>query len=580
MSASRLGAACVRPWCFLGPRVRRRPWGSVAGAERGGLIQRWRQGAAEAVPVVAASAVLALCLGQLLIHPVVALANNGDFDRLLAMIGLRTTGAPYAAPYAWVHYTVGPTHAPGGSYLTSYLGVAGLMSAIAHLFGGFDTRILATFLALVLAALVYVIVKSLPGQWTRVATGTVLLTGLCDSRVVAYLDSWYDEPWSLLLLLGLTAWLLHNRGARTVSRRGLLVLMVIAILLMTSKVQNVVLAVPIIGTIVILARERDQGSVSRRLGRIVVPSLLLVAVAVGFMAAQSGVYAGENHYDLIFDDLLLRVHDPAATLESLGLPASMKSYVGTNAYGTRTYGRPSGIDTPEFRRFESGDPTTRLGLYYATHPLVAAEEVARGLRAGWKADLPYLGYRTPSSGDRPWAGACEPCAYSTATAAVSAGGVPLTLVVYSGALVLAAMARRRSLPGPADALLCLCAISAVALLAAVFGEGNYEEVKHLYLFYASNIILLAISCGVVAHMTVEWWESRRLSADSGTDSSTPISKLAAVRDRSVWRRRSWRTDKGSSSERPGRRRKHRRPRLPLRSSRHSWAGLTSRSRSR
>ena len=454
----------------------------------------------EVVPVLAAVATLALCLRQLLVHPVVALANNGDFDRLLAMIGLRTTGPAYAAPYAWLHYAVGHTHAPGGRYLTSYLGVAWLMSALAHLFGGFDITSLAACLTVVVAALVYLLVKAIPGHGARLAAGAVLVIGLCDSRLVAYLDSWYDEPWSLLLVMGVATWLLYNRGSRIVSHRWLAVLMVIAVLLVTSKVQNVVLVVPIVATVFITTGGRDRRGLRGRLWHTGAATLLLGLIAVSFVAAQSKVYASENHYDLIFSDLVLRVHDPSAALKSLGLPASMNSYVGTNAYGTSGYGKPSGIDTPEFKHFESSDPTLRLGLYYATHPAVTAEELARGLRAGWHADLPYLGYRTASSGAPPWSGACEPCAYSTATATVSSAGIPLTAALYGGALFLARLARRRSLPGPADALTCLCAISAVALFAAVFGEGNYEEIKHLYLFYTTNIILLAISSAVASNL--------------------------------------------------------------------------------
>jgi hypothetical protein len=468
--------------------------------------------AEEAGPVLAALTTLALCLGQVLIRPVVALANNGDFDRLLAMIGLRTTGPAYAAPYAWLHYTVGNTHAPGGTYLTSYLGVAWPMSALGHLFGGFDITFLAACLTVGLAALVYLVVTAIPGPGPRLATGAVLVIGLCDSRLVAYLDSWYDEPWSLLLMLGLTAWLLHNGGSRTVSHRWLAVLIVIAGLLVTSKVQNVVLVVPIAATIFIAARRRDGRPLRSRLRQAVAPCLLLGVIAGSFVAAQSPVYARENHYDLIFADLLLRVHDPAAALKSLGLPESMKSYAGTNAYGTSGYGKPSGIDTPAFKRFESSDPTLRLGLFYATHPAVASKELARGLRAGWQADLPYLGYRTASSGARPWSGACEPCLYSTATAAVSPSGIPLTIVLYGGALFLARLARRKSLPGPADALTCLCAISAMSLFAAVFGEGNYEEIKHLYLFYTTNIIMLAISSGVASNLILT-----RLATPRGGD---------------------------------------------------------------
>ena len=82
------------------------------------------------------------------------------------------------------------------------------------------------------------------------------------------------------------------------------------------------------------------------------------------------------------------------------------------------------------------------------------------------------------------------------TGAASPGGVPLTIALYGGALGLAVVARRRSLIGAADALVCLCAISATALLAAVFGEGHYEETKHLYLFYTTNLTVIGLGLAV------------------------------------------------------------------------------------
>jgi hypothetical protein len=444
--------------------------------------------------LLAASTLLALVLAQVLFRPVVALANNGDFDRLLAMVGLRSTGPGFALPFAWLHYTVGHTHAPGGTYITSYLGMAWLMSALAHLLPGghFDSRILAAVLAVLLAAVVYLLVKSIPGQVARLGAGIVLVIGLSDSRLVAYLDSWYDEPWSLLLLLGLTTWLLHNRGKRAVPRRSLIVPMALSVLLITTKSQDAMLVVPIAGTIIVLSRAGGQRSLAHRLLVGAVPCLFLLATAVTFVASQSAVYASESRYDLIFDDVLIHVHDPADTLRSLGLPTYMTVYAGSNAYQTGT-----GYHTPAYQRFDAGDPAERLALYFVTHPAVAAEAVGRGQQAGWQAHLPYLGYRTYAPGTA-WADACEPCAYSTAAATASGGGVPLTIALYGAALLLAALARRRSRAGIADALVWLCAISATALLTGVFGEGRYEEVKHLYLFYISNLLLLSL--GFVASL--------------------------------------------------------------------------------
>lgn len=305
---------------------------------------------------------------------------------------------------------------------------------------------------------------------------------------------------------------------RNIPRRRLAVFIVVAALLITAKTQDAVLVMPVIAAVVVLAR-RPGRSLSNRLRPALLPCLLLVAVAVGFFAAQSPVYASESRYDLIFDDLLLHVQHPAATLEDLGLPAAMKTYAGTNAYQPG-----SGYHSAAFTRFDASDPTARLALYYATHPAVAAGELARGIQAGWQADLPYLGYRTKSSGAPRWASGCGPCLYSDLTATASPSGVPLTIALYGAALILAVRARRRSLPGTADALVCLCAISAAALIAAVFGEGHYEETKHLYLFYTSNLLLLTLSLAVASSLT-----ATQLTARTNRHPAAPAGRGAILR---------------------------------------------------
>lgn len=205
------------------------------------------------VPVVAGGATAALCLHQVLIAPVVVLANNGDFDRLLAVIGLKSSGPGFATPYGWLHYSAGHTRS-AGIYLTSYVAIAGLASLAAHtvLGGTFDIRILGTLLSALLAALVYLFVRSLEGLAVRVVGAAALVVGVCDSRMVAYLNTWFDEPWSLLVVLALVIWLIRNRGKRVVSRRQMFLLAGLAVLLATSKTQNAVLALPLAAMVLVI----------------------------------------------------------------------------------------------------------------------------------------------------------------------------------------------------------------------------------------------------------------------------------------------------------------------------------------
>lgn len=483
-------------------------------APRRGSSRLGRQARAHPGPLAGAAATLALCLYQILIAPVVVLANNGDFDRLLALIGLKSTGPEFAIPYGWLQYRPGHTTAPGGLYLTSYLMVTWPLGLIARLVGGsFDVRILGVLLAFSLAAAVYALLRELPAGVPRLVAGVILALGIGDSSLVAYLNTFYDEPWTLLLVLSLAAWLLWNRGKRGIASRRISALVVLAALLVTSKTQNAALIVPMTALVVILARPRQHQRRRSATWRVMVVSCVaLVGIAGAYLSQQSGTYVSESRYDLIFDDILLHSHNSQQTLRQLGLPAQMVVYAGTNAYVPH-----SGYSSAAWRHFESSSPAATLAWFFFTHPSVTEGAMSRGLEAGWQAKLSYLGYRTKASGAPQWASACEPCIYSSLTSDVSPVGVPLTAALYGLALIAARMARRWSMGGAADALTALSAISAVAVLCAVFGEGHYEEVKHLYLFYVTNLTLIALCSAVGLQVAIE---RRRRPHRSHTDGRT------------------------------------------------------------
>ena len=340
--------------------------------------------------------------------------------------------------------------------------------------------------------------RAFPSRVSQIAAAVVVVAGLADSRLVAYYNSWYDEPWTLILVIAIAAWLAANAGRRAVPPAKAMVITVLAVLLVTSKTQNAALAVPLAFTVAVLVAGRGRHKRRAAVTRLVRPAVWAAAVlaaAIGYVALQSPVFAGQSQYDLIFSDLLVHSADPAATLSSIGLPAQMVRYRGTNAY------EPSGgFDTPAFSSFERHGGKVRVLTYLATHPGTAAEALGRAATAGWQANLSYLGYRTRASGAPAFSGACEPCVYSSATADVSPAGPAVTIAVYVLGLGVAWQARRKRLGGLADVLCVLAAISAFSLVSAAFGEGAYEEIKHLYLFYIANLLIVAASAGAGAEM--------------------------------------------------------------------------------
>ena len=279
----------------------------------------------------------------------------------------------------------------------------------------------------------------------------------------------------------------------------------------------------VLGTVLCVGGRRA----GRRMLAAVGCGLLVLGATVAYAGAQNPSYGNESEYDLVFADILVHSPDPAATLRQLGLPASMADRRDTSAYVPGSL-----IGSPAWRAFERHGRTRLLG-WYLGHPGAAAGALLRGTRAGWQARLGYLGYRLPGPGVRPWSDACEPCLYSAATSAVSGAGPAVTAGLWIAALGLAPLVRRRAgLGGVADAMVLLVALAAAALVAAVFGEGSYEEVKHLYLFYVADLLLLGLTAaGVVALIGAAAGSSRMRTRSPGrawARRSTPASSTTAA----------------------------------------------------
>lgn len=441
-----------------------------------------------AIPAGGAAVLLLLCLREVVAAPVVVLADQGDFNRVLAPLGLRSTGPPFSLQYGWLHYVDGHTSS-AGHYLTSYLSLAGLASIASHtvLGGSIDIRVIGVAYSLGVAASAYLLCTNLGHRSAQLVGAGVVVTGLSDSHLVAYFNTWYEEPWSLLALMWIVIVILGGRLGGALPARRRVVLTGMCCLLVTAKSQDALLAIPLAVAVMVVARPPTGAG---RLG----PQWLLrvgcgvtvAGVGLSYLALQSPVYGSESQYDLIFDDLLVHQPHPVSVLEDLGLPAKMIAFRGTNAY--ETWGA---FRSPEFQRFERNGGKERVVLYLAGHPLTAMGLLSRGMHLGWQSRLDYLGYHTANSRGPPYGDACEPCLYSAMTHEISGAGMWFTLGLYAVAAIVAGAARRAGMTQLSDVLFILLGVSVLALCAAVFGEGAYEEVKHLYLFYVANLLVVA-----------------------------------------------------------------------------------------
>jgi hypothetical protein len=442
------------------------------------------------------------------------LSDNGDFLRVLAPLGLQRPPGSAGGGFVVLRYAYGDVAADGyGSSLMPFLR---LVTGAPRWLGAdsFDIRWLGACYAVALGVVVWLVVRAVGTGVVQIAVAVGLVVVLTDSAFASYLASFYSEPGSLFGLLFTLGVLLLVRGRRVVPV-GLLVLgTVAAVLLVTSKTQNAPLAL-VLAPALLLLRPRKWA---------VPAAVLLVAVAGLYVRAQPAVFADRNTYNVVFVSLVADSRDPAADLRALGIDSSLARFAGTSVYA-----HPEALKDPSVRRFLDHGARLKIARLYLRHPDRAFSLANRGARAAAEIRAPYLGNRAREQGYRPGTKACEFCLYSPISRWLEPASVVLLPSLYLLALAVSLRLRRRdpdernstqprTAPDPArglaDALTLTALLGCVAFAAALAGEGDYELIKHLYLFDATTGVLAVLVVGGILTLWRDSAAAARLSSRS------------------------------------------------------------------
>ena len=287
-----------------------------------------------AAALTLAAAILSL---QLFVPPIVGLADNGDYQRVMAKAGFEHTTGVYGERYFSFLRTRYAIVARGwlrGDYHSSETLLA-FVARGAHLAFSkqplFDIRLLgAIHAALLLLALAGIIRAcrdlAMP---TQVLVATLLVFVFTDVGYAAPFNSFYSQTASLLFLL------LSVAIAAAAVRRGrlsggwLLAYFACALLFVGSKPQER-LAAPLLALFgMLLAGVRLPGAWRR------------TAVWLGIGLCAFSVWYGRNTpytlrqaaiFQVVFDDLLAHSAAPVADARELRLDPDWVKYTGSNPY--------------------------------------------------------------------------------------------------------------------------------------------------------------------------------------------------------------------------------------------------------
>ena len=449
----------------------------------------------DVVALVAGLAGLLLALGTSFVPHLLGQANNGDYIRLLCQFDL-APGTPGHVTTYFTHIDLRWVPAAGQAACEQrYPSTTVYLLRVARWVtggGAIDLRVVAVLQAAIFALAVGALVAALPGsRRVRGITALLVLVLLGDTAFLAPFLSAYSEPLGLSLLLAITAAFLFLWRAPRVRLRHLLATGVLAGLLVFDKAQYAALAVLFVPAL--LCRPMAAG---RWRGR-VLPALVAVAVGVAGVSVVTQEPLPQRNasiYDAVFNEALAQGHGTdQQDLAFLHLDPSLAKYAHTYAFAPDSYWNQPGW-APQAEHFSY----LRLGLLYVKEPLRGLRLVNRVAHDAAVLRPPYLGSQPVGAGT-PGATvtACKLCVASWIGRELQPAALPALLLLWlAGALVgVTGLVRSRGARerGALAGVTLLVTFGAVgSFLSTVLGEGRYEDIKHLYLAGAMDVLLLAL----------------------------------------------------------------------------------------
>lgn len=487
----------------VGPNYSRRRW-----------LGRWR------LSLLLGLLAAGLVLGEMFIGGPIGLADNGDGRRLtcpLEVIAAPPPGVPKTFDYAIFRYE--PYHWPAqycgqlrttDRYLSSQTLLLLLTKALTPLggAGALDLRVLAVVCALGFGAAIGLLGYVLPGGPVfRVTVAGAVAVLTADVAFASYFASAYSEPAGLLASLFVVGGLLWCWRSRRPRPLPLLLTSVAGAALVLDKSQTGLVVVPL--AVALLVRRVPLGRWRGRWSGRLLPAACaaaLIVLTIGYLHLQPEVLRRTNMYNAVFGTILGHSPDPTADLRQLGLDPALSRYAGTSYFQPH-----NAISSPAYAQLVRTIGYPAIGRFYATHLDRTVALADRGARAAFQLRPSYLG-NLPWAPARRGAQVCRVCILSTVVPR-AAGIAPVLLpVVWLVALAFGGRLSCRRYPvawrtlGGATIFLVVTAL--LEFLAVLFGEGDYEMVKHMAFADLSTTMASVFALACVAGT----WQLRRRGA--------------------------------------------------------------------
>lgn len=440
--------------------------------------------------------VAAAVLCQVAIPPLVGLADNGDFPRVMARFLL---GSDIQSPkdrffsYFISRYRFDPAFNWDGGFRSSQdllVWASMPVNSLLSKDGWFELRSLAIVYLAVLLGVMWLLLRyargmSLPRRVTIYGLALVMFT---DVGYVSYFNSFYSEPASYVFLLAAFAAALLLIEAPSWPLLALWALA--ALLFVTAKPQNAPLGVIVAAysaRLAVLNGERRW-----RVASIAIALAVLAVSAVYYAITPRKMVVMTSQYVAVFSELLAHSPAPERDLVELGLSPALGKYAGTHPYMPAVPFGGQELRQAFFDQIHYG----KIILFYCRHPgrlwglLDRSATFALRLRPG-------LGNFEQSAGYAPFARSGTFAWWSGIRRSLFPASL-LGLLLFFGLNATGAAAlywRQRLVKNRMYLELAgaLMTMAGMQFLLVALAEGTIDPIKHMFLFSLLFDLVLAMA---------------------------------------------------------------------------------------
>jgi len=440
---------------------------------------------------------------QLLVPPIVGLADNGDFSRVASPLGIfPPEELGDRAFFAWIvpqyRFDPGRIWIHGLCCYSSQTALAlaalpvGLVAAPPR---RFDLRATGLVNGLALAGALALLLLALQplSLIPRGLAGLLLVAAFTDVGYVSLLNSFYTEPAALVFFLATLALalLLARSPNPPVWLAGAFFLA--SALLATSRPQNA----PLGFFLAVLGWRIARYDDTRRRRLVLFAAVLLGAASFAYSRNTSPLLKRIYQFSAVFRTLLPDSPEPQRDLAALGLPPQFARWIDVPGFSPQ-----APVNDPAFQRAFAHVGYGRLALFYAARPARLWRALDRGAAEAFEMRPDGVGNFAQATGAPPFAVSGSFSAWSRAKAKLLPGRVGFLALYFLGSLAAAIHLRRNAagaaIRGVAEIWIALLFIAAFQFAVACVMTGATSRRSFFFFNAAFDVTLIALAVRISA----------------------------------------------------------------------------------